>query len=50
MLILQNVSQGAIVGHVGDGNFHVTFPSDPNDTDEMQRIYEVNDRMIKLPS
>ena len=35
-----------IVGHVGDGNFHLTFVLDPDDADEMRRIEEVNGRMI----
>ncbi len=35
-----------IVGHVGDGNFHVGFIIDPNDPDEMRRAREVNRRMV----
>ncbi|GAB4354749.1 MAG: FAD-linked oxidase C-terminal domain-containing protein [Kiloniellaceae bacterium] len=35
-----------IVGHVGDGNFHLTFLIDPNDPDEMKRAEGVNDRMV----
>jgi D-lactate dehydrogenase (cytochrome) len=35
-----------IVGHVGDGNFHLTFVVDPNDAEEMRRCEEVNERMV----
>ena len=35
-----------IVGHVGDGNFHLTFVIDPGDEEEMGRAHGVNDRMI----
>jgi D-lactate dehydrogenase (cytochrome) len=36
-----------IVGHVGDGNFHVCFVIDPDNTGEMARAKTVNDRMIR---
>ena len=36
-----------IVGHVGDGNFHVLFIIDPGDADEMERAARVNTRMIE---
>jgi D-lactate dehydrogenase (cytochrome) len=35
-----------IVGHVGDGNFHLSFVIDPDDPDEMAKSQEVNDRMV----
>ena len=35
-----------IVGHVGDGNFHLVFVIDPNDPDELARAQAVNDRMV----
>ncbi len=35
-----------IVGHVGDGNFHLTFVVDPDDAEEMRRCEEVNERMV----
>jgi len=35
-----------IVGHVGDGNFHLCFIIDPNDPAEMARAQSVNDRMV----
>ncbi|MGH6961342.1 MAG: FAD-linked oxidase C-terminal domain-containing protein, partial [Dongiaceae bacterium] len=35
-----------IVGHVGDGNFHVTFILDPDDPQEMAEAKRLNDRMV----
>ena len=35
-----------IVGHVGDGNFHLVFLVDEDDPQTMQRASEVNDRMV----
>lgn len=35
-----------IVGHVGDGNFHLTFVVDPDDAEEMHRCEKVNERMV----
>ena len=35
-----------IVGHVGDGNFHVTFVIDPDDPEEMMRAEALNERMV----
>jgi D-lactate dehydrogenase (cytochrome) len=35
-----------LVGHVGDGNFHLCFMIDPNDPEEMARAQSVNDRMV----
>ncbi len=38
---------GPIVGHVGDGNFHVTFLVDPDDAGELARVEEVTERMVR---
>jgi len=35
-----------IVGHVGDGNFHVVFAIDPNSPDEMHIVEAINDRIV----
>jgi D-lactate dehydrogenase (cytochrome) len=35
-----------MVGHVGDGNFHLVFLVDTDDEEQMQRASEVNDRMV----
>ncbi|WP_374447241.1 FAD-linked oxidase C-terminal domain-containing protein [Stella sp.] len=35
-----------IVGHVGDGNFHLAFIIDPDDPDEIARAQALNDRMV----
>lgn len=36
-----------ILGHVGDGNFHVAFLFDENDADELSRVKEANSRLIR---
>jgi D-lactate dehydrogenase (cytochrome) len=35
-----------IVGHVGDGNFHLTFVIDPDEPSEMAEARRINDRMV----
>ncbi len=35
-----------IVGHVGDGNFHLSFIIDPDDPAEMAAATAINDRMV----
>jgi len=35
-----------IVGHVGDGNFHVSFVLDPNDPEDQRKASAINDRMV----
>lgn len=35
-----------IVGHVGDGNFHVFLCVDPADHDEVERVRRLNDRLV----
>jgi D-lactate dehydrogenase (cytochrome) len=35
-----------IVGHVGDGNYHVLFVLDPNNSDEMDRAASINADMV----
>lgn len=35
-----------IVGHVGDGNFHLSLLIDPEDVDEVERANGVNERMV----
>jgi D-lactate dehydrogenase (cytochrome) len=36
-----------IVGHVGDGNFHVIFLIDPNQPSEWNAVRRVNERMVR---
>ncbi|MDX6750323.1 FAD-linked oxidase C-terminal domain-containing protein [Geminicoccaceae bacterium 1502E] len=38
--------QAPIVGHVGDGNFHLLMLLDPNDPTERERARAVNKRMV----
>jgi D-lactate dehydrogenase (cytochrome) len=35
-----------LVGHVGDGNFHLTYVIDPGDPDEIAEASRLNDRMV----
>lgn len=35
-----------IVGHVGDGNFHLLILVDPNDTEEIAQAMALHDRMV----
>jgi D-lactate dehydrogenase (cytochrome) len=36
-----------IVGHVGDGNFHLAILVDPDDPDEIRRAVALNDRLVR---
>ncbi|RVU49471.1 FAD-binding oxidoreductase [Rubrivivax rivuli] len=36
-----------IVGHVGDGNFHLSYLMDPNDAAEAAKVEELNVRMVR---
>jgi len=36
-----------IVGHVGDGNFHLLILVNPEDRDELARAAELNDTMVR---
>jgi D-lactate dehydrogenase (cytochrome) len=36
-----------IVGHVGDGNFHLAILVDPDDHDELGRAKALNDRLVR---
>jgi D-lactate dehydrogenase (cytochrome) len=37
----------AIVGHVGDGNFHTAILVDPNDADELRRAEAFHTRLVE---
>jgi len=36
-----------IVGHVGDGNFHLTLLVDPDDADELRRAKGLSERLVR---
>jgi D-lactate dehydrogenase (cytochrome) len=36
-----------ILGHVGDGNFHVIFAMDPNSVDELHEVERINARLVQ---
>jgi D-lactate dehydrogenase (cytochrome) len=36
-----------ILGHVGDGNFHVIFPIDPNSPEELAEVEAINARIVE---
>jgi D-lactate dehydrogenase (cytochrome) len=36
----------ALVGHVGDGNFHLVFMIDPNRPEELAEAHRLNERMV----
>jgi D-lactate dehydrogenase (cytochrome) len=44
--LARNRLLGPIIGHVGDGNFHVVLYCDPSDADEVKRVKSFYDRLI----
>ena len=38
--------KGALVGHVGDGNFHMVYLVDPSRPDEIEEARRLSDRMV----
>ena len=36
-----------LVGHAGDGNFHLIFMLDPADPDELARVAAANHRLVE---
>ena len=45
--IAEHGFDGAILGHVGDGNYHAIFPVDTEDPEEMGRAEEVMGRIVR---
>ncbi|MGH3089730.1 MAG: FAD-binding oxidoreductase [Rubrobacteraceae bacterium] len=39
--------EGAILGHVGDGNYHAVFMLDPEDKNDLERAKEVNAEIVR---
>jgi D-lactate dehydrogenase (cytochrome) len=44
--LAQSSVPSALVGHVGDGNFHLVFLIDPNRPEEIAEAGRLNDRMV----
>jgi D-lactate dehydrogenase (cytochrome) len=44
--IAQSGMLAPIVGHVGDGNFHVDFVLDPDDPRDVNEARRLNDRLV----
>jgi D-lactate dehydrogenase (cytochrome) len=44
--LAQSSIPSALVGHVGDGNFHLVFMVDPNRPEEIAEASRLNDRMV----
>jgi D-lactate dehydrogenase (cytochrome) len=44
--LVQSSIPSALVGHVGDGNFHLVFMIDPNRPEEIAEAGRLNDRMV----
>lgn len=45
--IQQTNIMAPILGHVGDGNFHLTILIDPDDTEEFERAKALNERLVR---
>ena len=45
--LIENNIIAPMVGHVGDGNFHLLMLCDPNDKEEMNKLKNINDRLDK---
>ncbi|RHW38732.1 FAD-binding protein [Lysinibacillus yapensis] len=40
--------KASIIGHVGDGNFHVGFAIDQNDEEELALMHTINDQIVQF--
>ncbi|MCZ8521836.1 MULTISPECIES: FAD-binding oxidoreductase [Paenibacillus] len=40
--------QGAILGHIGDGNYHAVFPIDPSHPEEAAKAGQINERIVRF--
>ena len=45
--IAQSFVPSALVGHVGDGNFHLSFMIDPDNPDEIAEAARLNESMVR---
>ena len=40
--------RASILGHVGDGNFHVVFPLEPGNKDELTEARQISDQIVDI--
>jgi D-lactate dehydrogenase (cytochrome) len=45
--LLASRALGPLVGHAGDGNFHLNFVLDPNDPGELAEVQALNARLVR---
>lgn len=45
-VLCESQVHGAIVGHVGDGNFHASLAVNPADPESMAKAYHVNEQIV----
>lgn len=46
MIMNEHQIKGAVLGHVGDGNFHAVFTVDPSDSFDVKRAQTVNSAIV----
>ena len=47
--VLSNTKlMATMLGHVGDGNFHVVFPLEPGNKDELAEAQQISDKIVDI--